>query len=99
MDQNITTIENEHDLMSRRDADAVEVRAGGRRRGFRSALLAAGALAVLAGGGFYGHYWWTAGRFFVSTDDAYLQADNVIISPIRRFRVTFRRCWWRTTSR
>jgi membrane fusion protein (multidrug efflux system) len=31
--------------------------------------------------GFYGHYYWTAGRFLVSTDDAYLQADNVIISP------------------
>jgi len=47
----------------------------------RSVLLAAVALAALAGAGDYGHYWWTAGRFLVSTDDAYLQADNVIISP------------------
>lgn len=81
MDQNVTTINREHDLISHRDADAVEVRAGGRRRGLRSALLAVGALALLVGGGFYGHYWWTTGRFLVSTDDAYLQADNVIISP------------------
>ena len=80
MDQNITTIDHEHDLISRRDSGAVDARAG-RRLGLRSALLAAGAFAVLAGGGFYGHYWWNTGRFLVSTDDAYLQADNVIISP------------------
>ena len=29
----------------------------------------------------YGHEYWTTGRFMVSTDDAYLQADNVLISP------------------
>jgi membrane fusion protein (multidrug efflux system) len=40
-----------------------------------------GVIAFLVIAGFYGHYWWTAGRFLVSTDDAYLQADNVIISP------------------
>jgi membrane fusion protein, multidrug efflux system len=36
---------------------------------------------LLTAAGFYGHYWWNVGRFLVSTDDAYLQADNVIISP------------------
>jgi len=41
----------------------------------------AGATVALVGAGFYGHYYWTAGRFLVSTDDAYLQADNVIIGP------------------
>lgn len=40
-----------------------------------------GVIALLAGSGLYGRYWWTDGRFLVSTDDAYLQADNVIISP------------------
>jgi membrane fusion protein (multidrug efflux system) len=81
MDQNVTTIEHEHDLISQRASGAMGAQARGRRRGLRSVLLAAGALALMAGGGFYGHYWWTAGRFLVSTDDAYLEADNVIISP------------------
>jgi membrane fusion protein, multidrug efflux system len=52
-----------------------------RRLGLRSVLLSAGVLALLTGAGFYGHYYWTTGRFQVSTDDAYLQADSVIISP------------------
>jgi membrane fusion protein (multidrug efflux system) len=30
---------------------------------------------------FYGHEYWTSDRFMVSTDDAYLQADSVAISP------------------
>jgi len=38
-------------------------------------------VSLLAAGGLYGQYWWTTGRFLVSTDDAYLQADNVVISP------------------
>jgi membrane fusion protein (multidrug efflux system) len=38
-------------------------------------------VGLLAAGGLYGQYWWTTGRFLVSTDDAYLQADNVVISP------------------
>jgi membrane fusion protein (multidrug efflux system) len=81
MDQNVTTIDDDQDRISYRDATSAETRAGRRRFGLRSVLLAAGALAVLVAGGFYGHYWWTAGRFLVSTDDAYLEADNVIISP------------------
>ena len=41
-------------------------------------LLPSAAVALLlAGGGYY----WEATRGLVSTDDAYLQADNVIISP------------------
>ena len=52
-----------------------------RWRYLRFALLATAAIAALAGAGSYGNYWWTSGRFLVSTDDAYLQADNVIISP------------------
>ena len=44
-------------------------------------LIVAGVLAVLALGGFYGRDFWTTGRFMVSTDDAYLEADSVIISP------------------
>jgi membrane fusion protein (multidrug efflux system) len=36
-------------------------------------------LIVAAGGG--GWYWWTTGRFFESTDNAYVQGDISVISP------------------
>jgi membrane fusion protein (multidrug efflux system) len=44
-------------------------------------LFSIGGVALLVGAGVYGHDWWTTGRFMVSTDDAYLQADSVTISP------------------
>jgi membrane fusion protein (multidrug efflux system) len=47
----------------------------------RSILLGATAAGAVAGAILYGQYYWTTGRFEVSTDDAYLQADNVLISP------------------
>ena len=53
----------------------------GRRIRPRQALLAAAALGCLVLGGWYGHDYWVDGRFMVSTDDAYLEADNVIVSP------------------
>jgi membrane fusion protein (multidrug efflux system) len=37
-------------------------------------------LAVLAGGGWWAWGWWTHGRFIESTNDAYLQADQVAVS-------------------
>ena len=37
-------------------------------------------LAALAAGGFEGFYWWTEGRFHVSTDDAYLGADISVLA-------------------
>ncbi|MES5488245.1 HlyD family secretion protein [Bradyrhizobium sp. INPA03-11B] len=47
----------------------------------RRLLLAGAALAVLAGGTWYGWDYWTVGRFQVSTDDAYVKADNTTIAP------------------
>src|ERR1700731_166740 len=44
-------------------------------------LIGAAAVVFLAGAGIYGDYWWTPGRFMVSTDDAYVQAHSVLISP------------------
>jgi membrane fusion protein, multidrug efflux system len=79
MDQNITTIEQ--DRSPELTSSVREMGASPLRRWLRWVLLVAGATVALAGAGFYGHYYWTAGRFLVSTDDAYLQADNVIISP------------------
>ena len=37
-------------------------------------------VAVLTGGGFAGYEWWTVGRFEISTDDAYVGADNSLLS-------------------
>jgi membrane fusion protein (multidrug efflux system) len=65
-------------------APGMGIRAGGasRRKGLlkRAAL---GALAVLglAAGAHYGAEYWRTGRFLVSTDDAYVQADNTLIAP------------------
>lgn len=52
-----------------------------RRSGFKTALLGAVALGVIAAGAYYGHDYWTVGRFHVSTDDAYIKADSSAIAP------------------
>ena len=62
-------------------ASAKETTARGRRLRLRTVLQAAGAIALLAAAGFYGNYYWTTGRFLVSTDDAYVAAHSVMISP------------------
>ncbi|SCZ36707.1 membrane fusion protein, multidrug efflux system [Afifella marina DSM 2698] len=43
-------------------------------------LVVAG-IALLVGGGWWLWHYWTVGRFIESTNDAYLQADQVTISP------------------
>ncbi len=47
----------------------------------RRLLLAGAAVAALAGASWYGFDYWTVGRFLVSTDDAYVRADNTTIAP------------------
>src|SRR5580693_8948799 len=49
--------------------------------GFRRLLMAGAAVAVLSGASWYGWDYWTVGRFLVSTDDAYVKADNTTIAP------------------
>ncbi len=51
-----------------------------RKKRLRAAALVVG-LLVLGAGGYYGHYWWTAGRYLVTTDDAYVGAKNATLSP------------------
>lgn len=46
----------------------------------RKPVILAVLAAALAFGGYEGHHWWTEGRFMVSTDDAYVQADITILS-------------------
>src|ERR1700730_2218225 len=52
-----------------------------RKGGIRRFLLASTAVALLAGAIWYGWDYWTVGRFLVSTDDAYVKADNTTIAP------------------
>ncbi|KAB7783176.1 Membrane fusion component of MSF-type tripartite multidrug efflux system [Methylorubrum populi] len=50
------------------------------RRPLRRALLGLVLCAALGGGAYAGWDWWTVGRFFVSTDDAYVQADISVLA-------------------
>jgi len=47
----------------------------------RGALIAGASLTVLAAAAYFGWQYWTVWRFQVSTDDAYVQADNTTIAP------------------
>src|SRR6266480_16640 len=48
---------------------------------FRKLLTTSAALAVLAGAAWYGWDYWTVGQYLVSTDDAYVKADNTTVAP------------------
>ncbi|WOJ91216.1 HlyD family secretion protein [Methylocapsa polymorpha] len=48
-----------------------------RRRGFFVLAL----LLALGAGGRFGWHWWTDGRFEETTDNAFLQADKVVVAP------------------
>src|SRR6201986_1732002 len=47
----------------------------------RKMLLTGAAVVALAGAVWYGYDYWTVGQYLVSTDDAYVQADNTTIAP------------------
>jgi membrane fusion protein (multidrug efflux system) len=47
----------------------------------RRLALAASVLAIGVGAAWYGHDWWTVGRFIETTDDAYVGGDITIIAP------------------
>src|SRR6201981_2070463 len=61
--------------------DAVPAPKAAKTGGFRRLLMAGTAVALLAGASWYGFDYWTVGRFLVSTDDAYVKADNTTIAP------------------
>jgi membrane fusion protein, multidrug efflux system len=46
----------------------------------KKALAAVALIAALGVGGWYGQYYWTAGRYLVSTDDAYVGAKNTTLA-------------------
>jgi membrane fusion protein (multidrug efflux system) len=49
-------------------------------RGNRKLQVVAAAGVLLAAFGYYGHSYWTTGRFLVSTDDAYVRAHNTTLA-------------------
>ena len=51
------------------------------RRSLVRRLLPVALVLLLSGAGYYGYHWWTTGRFEEVTDDAFLQADKVTVSP------------------
>jgi len=61
--------------------DDISIEVGRRPWSLKRLLIGAAAVVFLAGTGSYGYYWWTTGRFMMSTDDAYVQAHSVLISP------------------
>lgn len=61
--------------------DAGNSRAAKGGFGRRTILLAVAGAVLLLAGGWFGWNWWTVGRFEVETDDAYVQADFVLIAP------------------
>jgi membrane fusion protein, multidrug efflux system len=52
-----------------------------KKRVTRKALVAGASLLAIAGAAYFGWQYWTVGRFEVSTDDAYVQADNMTVAP------------------
>ena len=52
-----------------------------KKSGLRKTLLAGAGLVALAGAAWFGWDYWTVGRFQVSTDDAYVEADNPTVAP------------------
>ncbi|MGX9146697.1 HlyD family secretion protein [Mesorhizobium sp. 128a] len=52
-----------------------------KKRSARSLMLPIIGLALLGAGAWYGYNYWTDGRFLISTDDAYVQADMSFVSP------------------
>ena len=54
---------------------------GGRRLALKRGLAGLAGLAGISLAAMYGVQYWQVGRFQVATDDAYVQADSIIIAP------------------
>jgi membrane fusion protein (multidrug efflux system) len=58
-----------------------DLRRAVRRLDLRSLGFFGLALLIGLGAAWYGHQWWTVGRFIESTDDAYVGGDVTVIAP------------------
>jgi membrane fusion protein (multidrug efflux system) len=73
---------SEQTMAAARDLGLVERPPGAMARfSARRALSLGAALIVATGVAWYGHQWWTVGRFFESTDDAYVGGDITVLAP------------------
>ncbi|MEZ0171555.1 HlyD family secretion protein [Microvirga sp. TS319] len=72
--------EAEQAIEAGRGAPAQDTAAPAKKRSRKKPVIAVVLLGALAFGGYEGYHWWTDGRFMVSTDDAYVQADITILS-------------------
>ncbi|MGO4439143.1 HlyD family secretion protein [Rhizobium sp. RAF56] len=63
------------------EAATPAAQAPARKRAGRGLLLGAAAIAVIGAAAYYGHDYWTVGRFEISTDDAYVKADSTTVAP------------------
>ena len=68
-------------LSPAQDAQASAAAPARPRSALRRLLMVGVGLAAIGAAGWYGYDYWTVGRFHVSTDDAYVQADTVSIAP------------------
>src|ERR1700743_2051091 len=85
MTQHTTTFEIERPVTA---TDAIAATLPGitaaapvKKLNLRKMLLTGAALLALTGAVWYGYDYWTVGQYLVSTDDAYVQADNTTIAP------------------
>ena len=51
------------------------------RWSLKQVLLATGAVLLIGAAAGYGNYYWRTGQFLISTDDAYVEAHSILISP------------------
>lgn len=56
-------------------------KAARKKRSARAVVLPVVLLALAGAAGWYGYDYWTTGRFMISTDDAYVQADMAAVAP------------------
>ena len=62
-------------------AEPASAAASTKKFNFRKVLVTVSVVAALAGAVWYGWDYWTVGQYLVSTDDAYVQADNTTVAP------------------
>jgi membrane fusion protein, multidrug efflux system len=78
---NVQELRLASDRVSATEPKPAALRPAAPRARFRRLLMASVAAALLAGVGWYGWDYWTVGRYLVSTDDAYVKADNTTVAP------------------
>ena len=71
----------EPDRSGRSDQSGQGKRPSALKKPWVKGLLALAGIAILVGGCIWGFRYWTVGRFIQETNDAYVQADQVAISP------------------